>query len=71
MGYSLESAEMDEEGINTAMAAEVAALTAEQRSARIEEIVHGGEMDFATSVEFAKLLFGANVSVFHHSGDND
>jgi hypothetical protein len=46
-------------------------MTPSQRSARIQEIVHTpGEMDFPTSVEFAKLLGGPNVQVFHYDGED-
>ena len=54
-----------------ALTAKVASMTPSQRSARIQEIVHTpGEMDFPTSVEFAKLLGGPNVQVFHYDGED-
>jgi hypothetical protein len=46
-------------------------MTPSQRSERIQEIVYApGKMDFPTNVEFAKLLGGPNVQVFHYDGDD-
>jgi hypothetical protein len=53
------------------LTAKVAAMTPSQRSERIQEIVYApGKMDFPTNVEFAKLLGGPNVQVFHYDGDD-